>query len=800
MFKIEEDFDTTLDIITIILENEDVMLNNTFKRKYGVTLKSSGLYSVTMNTKKRMTYIENLVKLDIAIAKRLDKDLVKFSNFLNDFNILEKLSYVYELPLEEVEEYHEKMPLKAKQEFDFIFGIDCDKKSIEEVAMEFDSDVDEVLSLVMISLKQIIRTINNNNIKTCENSKQSKLVKSVKSVKQNNLVKTVKTVQQNNSNIPLYFLKIFTEKGYKQSEIINALALYEPKVRKTLFNLYGKNYECMINHQVHILQENIEIIKSLLDGEKSLEKTLIAMRSSLKLPDGEKLESFNLKNYYMSLGFNDEEFSNSFSEMTTPEKKFIKKFFDAHFNVCITTVLNEEEKLFLHNLCFNNNCGIYKKLIEHRNTDFNKDFVLSIIEYYKNMGFNNEEIMNAYFKLNKEFIDTIRDVYNGNLELQNHFPKTDTVKRRIITIVSSSKTGFSQYLSRSYDKEKKLPNIVINETDFILNSVFSVYAFFGLKGVFADVVDEAISFLDNNYSKAFNNYYTQAGLLKVKYQENDISIKDIMIKIGDNINNLVKLRKEKEDKIYSETIGVCVSMFKSFGYDEKMSLVVLKSLKQNEMNALIKYAKSGLSFNKNSNGEIELAFIKFVINYYLLSNVTRLKEYFKSFGFKDETLNKFNDINEVLSTIGETKNTSFLNNILNGNINVNELTSEQLSLTLCLIRNISEKLIAYELNNNKDSKIKTYKDMYDYFRAVSGNLILTPNKVSKEFGKNENEFYYLMTFAKCNYLSTITPDFMNITGLIYLDGLKKSFDLFLERYKKYIAYKEVERKLKKIGK
>ena len=98
MFKIEEDFDTTLDIITIILENEDVMLNNTFKRKYGVTLKSSGIYSVTMNTKKRMTYIEDLVKLDIAIAKRLDKDLVKFSNFLSDFNILEKLSYVYELP------------------------------------------------------------------------------------------------------------------------------------------------------------------------------------------------------------------------------------------------------------------------------------------------------------------------------------------------------------------------------------------------------------------------------------------------------------------------------------------------------------------------------------------------------------------------------------------------------------------------------------------------------------------------------------------------------------------------------
>lgn len=788
MFKIEEDFDTTLDIITVILENEDAMLNNTFKRKYGITLKSLGLYSVTMNTKKRMTYIEDLVKLDISIAKRLDNDLVKVSNFLRDFNILEKLSYVYELPIEEIEEFHNKMPRKAKQEFDFIFGINCDKKSIEEVAEEFDSEVDEVLSLVMISLKQIIRTINTNNIKTCKNAKQIKSVKPVKSVK------------QDNSNIPLYFLKIFTEKEYKQSEIINALALYEPKVRKTLFNLYGKNYECMRSHQAHILQEDIEIVKSLLDGEKSLEKTLIAMRSSLKLPGGEKLESFNLKNYYMSLGFSDEEFSNSFFEFTTPEKKFIKKFFDAHFNVCITTVLNEEEKLFLHNLCFNANYGIYKKLIECRNADFNKDFVSNIIEYYKNMGFNNEEIMNAYFKLNKSFIDTIRDVYDGDLELHNHFPKTDNVKRRIITIVSSSKTGFSQYLSRSYDKEKKLPNIVINETDFILNSVFSVYVFFGLKGVFADVVDEAISFLDNNYSKAFNNYYTQAGLLKVKYQENDISIKDIMIKIGDNINNLVKLRKEKENKIYNETIGVCVSMLKSFGYDEKLSLVVLKSLKQNEMNALIKYAKSGLSFNRNSNGEIELAFIKFVINYNLLSNVTRLKEYFKSFGFNDETLNKLNDINEVLSTIGETKNTSFLNSILNGDINVNELTSEQLSLTLCLIRNISEKLISYELNNNKDSKIKTYKDIYDYFRAVSVNLILTPNKVSMEFSKNENEFYYLMTFAKCNYLSTITPDFMNITGLIYLDGLKKSFDLFLERYKKYIAYKEVERKLKKIGK
>lgn len=788
MFKIEEDFDTTLDIITVILENEDTMLNNTFKRKYGVTLKSSGLYSVTMNTKKRMTYIEDLVKLDISIAKKLDNDLVKVSNFLSDFNLLEKLSYVYELPIEEVEEYHKKMPLKAKQEFDFIFGINYDKKNIEEVAKEFDSDVDEVLSLVMISLKQIIRTINNNNIKACKNAKQSKLVKTVKSVK------------QDNSNIPLYFLKTFTEKGYKQSEIINALALYEPKVRKALFNLYGKNYEGMRNHQVHILQENIKVVKSLLDGEKTLEKTLIAMRSSLKLPDGEKLESFNLKKYYMSLGFSDEEFSRSFFEMTTPEKKFIKKFFDAHFNICITTVLNEEEKLFLHNLCFNANCGIYKKLIECRNTDFNKDFVSSVIDYYKNMGFNNEEIMNAYFKLNKGFTDMIKDVYNGDLELRNHFPKTDTTKRRIITIISSSKTGFSQYLSRSYDKEKKLPNIAINETDFILNSVFSVYVFFGLKGVFADVVDEAISFLDNNYLKAFNNYYTQAGLLKVKCQENDISIKDIMIKIGDNINNLVKLKKEKEDKIYNVTIGACVSMLNSLGYDEKMSLVVLKSLKKNEMNALIKFAKSGSSFKKNSNGEAELAFIKFVINYYILSNVTRLKEYFKSFGFNDETLNKFNDINEILSTIGETKNASFLISILNGDINVNELTLEQLSLTLCLIRDISEKLISYELNNNKDSKLKTYKDIYDYFRAVSGNLILTPNKVSMEFSKNENEFYYLMTFAKCNYLSTITTDFMNITGLIYLDGLKKSFDLFLERYKKYIAYKEVEKKLKKIGK
>ena len=238
-----------------------------------------------MNTKKRMTYIEDLVKLDISIAKRLDNDLVKVSNFLRDFNILEKLSYVYEFPIAEIEEFHNKMPLKAKQEFDFIFGINCDKKSIEEVAEEFDSEVDEVLSLVMISLKQIIRTINTNNIKTCKNAKQIKLVKPVKSVK------------QDNSNIPLYFLKIFTEKGYKQSEIINALALYEPKVRKTLFNLYGKNYECMRSHQAHILQEDIEIVKSLLDGDKSLEKTLIAMRSSLKLPGGEKLESFNLKNY-----------------------------------------------------------------------------------------------------------------------------------------------------------------------------------------------------------------------------------------------------------------------------------------------------------------------------------------------------------------------------------------------------------------------------------------------------------------------------------------------------------------------
>lgn len=788
MFKIEEDFDTKFDIITIIMENEDLIVNNTFRRKYGVTLKSSGSYSVTMNTKKRMTYIEDLVKLDISVAKKLNNDLDSLSNFLSDYNILEKLSYVYDLSIEEVEEFYKKMPIKARQEFDLVFGINCDKASVEEVAQEFDSEVDEVLNLVMISLKQMVRAITNKNIKTNEN------------VKQNLSSKIVKATKQDNTNIPLYFLKFFTEKGYKQSEIINALALYEPAVRKTLFKIYGKNYECIRNSHAHISSEDIAVVKSLLDGDKSLENTLRMMRNSLKLPDGEKTETFNLKKYYISLGFSDEEFTSSFFEMTTPEKNFIRKFFDVHFNVSIRDILNNEEKESLYNLCFNINFGIYKKLIECRNADFNKDYVVNIIEYYKNMGFKNDSIMDAYFKLNDEFLSTIRKVYNGDLQLQNNFPKTDKVKRRIISVTSGPKTGFSQYLSSKYNKEKEIPEVVINENDVILNSVFSVYVFFGLKGIFADIVEEAISFLNTDYLKAFHNYYTPSGLLKEKYQESDISIKDIMLQIGNNINNLTELRQRKADELYNKTIGVCISMLKSFGYDEKTSLVSLKSLKNNELNALIKFAKSLSSSSKNKGEEIEPIFVKFITNYYLISNITGLKEFFKSFGFGDESLSKFDNINEILANFGEAKNASFLNDILNGDISVNELTPEQLNLILCLIRNISEKLIFYELNNNKDSKIKIYKDIYDYFLAVSRSLILTPNRVSHDFNKGEEEYYYLMAFTKYNYLNTFTPDFMNIKNLMYLEELKKSFDLFLERYKKYIAYEEVERKLKKIGK
>ena len=780
MQKIEEDFNTSLDNIMLILECEDSIVAKALKKKYGTSLKGSGAKNLTMNTRKMLSCVEDLVKIDTLIIKKFNNELSNVSDFLKSSNILEKLAYAYDLSMEEVLSFY-KFPLKIKELFNCFFGINHEKMSLEEMSDKFDLEETEILNLITVNLKQILRYIN------CQVAKR------------NMIDQKEETENKCNVNLPFYFMKTYIKKGYKQSEIINALNLSGSEVRQILYKLYGRNYSGILKQKVYISSEDKQLINELINGENNIENTINAMRNSVILPEGFDQTSFNLKEYYISQGFTPEEFLSAFLYLSKIDLPFIKQFYDAYFRLNIRAILNDDEKEILYKLCFDKNYGIYKNLIEKRKQDFSNEYVNDIIEFYKNMGFSSQSIMEAYFKLNAVTLQELRAVYNGNLQLHRSIPENLARKKRIICTIAAPKAGFSQYLASVYDKSRPLPIVKINESDSALNSVFSVYIFFGLKGIFTDIIEEAISYLSLDYKKAYKNYYTQQGLRREDCKEQEISAKDLLIEIGNNINNIEKIRKQKNDETYEKTIGASTSVLMSLGLSEKTSLLVIKELKTSALDSLVTLVTNKSSKDLSyQNGECVL--LKCLINADILENITNLKEFFRSFGFSDNTLNKFDNITKLLSEIGELKEKEFLADVLTGNININDLNQHQLENLMYWVKNISEYLIKYERENNVDSQINEYTDLYNYFSAILHQSILTTKRVISETKKSEIDYYYLIIASKYRYLNTITTDNMNISNLIYLKRLKSSFDIFLERYKKYVVYGEIEKKLKKIKK
>lgn len=160
MQKIEEDFNTSLDNIILILECENPIVAKTLKKKYGTSLKGSGAKNLTMNTRKMFSCVEDLVKIDALIIKKSNNELSNVSDFLKSSNILEKLAYAYDLSMEEVVALY-KLPAKVNEIFASAFGVNRNKMSIKDIATKYETDEEEILSLIFMNLKQILRSINN---------------------------------------------------------------------------------------------------------------------------------------------------------------------------------------------------------------------------------------------------------------------------------------------------------------------------------------------------------------------------------------------------------------------------------------------------------------------------------------------------------------------------------------------------------------------------------------------------------------------------------------------------------------
>ena len=777
MFKIEEYFNTTLDNICFILKYEDPIIEEIVKKKFGTTLKGAGTSGVTLNTKKLFVYIEDIIKLDIAAITKFNGDLTKAEAFLSKADILEKLMYAYNLHMEEVVTLY-KLPVKVNDIFAYAFGVNRDKMSIKDIATKYDTDEEEILSLIFMNLKQIFRSINNSK------NKQTNIQ-----------VKKVVAKRKSNS-LPIYFLQFFVKKGYKQSEVINALKMYDSEVKQILFKLYGKDYLNMLNSNVHILSSEEKIIGDLINGENNIENVIKKRRKSVILPEGEVLTNFNLKNYYCKLGFNEGEFFAVVFNLNDEEKRLLKKAYDSSFNIDIITVLNDAEKETLYRLCFNKNVGIYQKLIENKNNDLTVDFISDIIAYFENMGFSSEQIWKAYCSLSNSALENIKGAYNGNLKLNSHIPESDFLKKKIMNTICTPNTGFSAFLVKYYDRNKKLKKITIQESDYS-KSFYSIYAFFGLKGVFSETVLEAIRYLTPEYKTAYENYYSDNGLLRTSSKKIDITLDDLYAKVAWTINNLEKLKEEKNIRDYDNTIGASIEALSSFGFSKDTIKLTLKTLTKSELDEVIKYATG---IKKSSLEKREAALLKFILNANILANACDLKGLFSSLGFSEESLNKFDDIKLLLSNVGEMKNIEFMTDIMNGSINIYELDEDKTVLLVYLIKKISEYLIAYENDKIENSKLEYYKDIYDYFNALKSLDAISSYKVSNEFNKNEVSYYYLTSFTKNNYLRTINPTFMNISCLIYLKSIKEGLDEFLKRYAKYgDANEKLIRKLKKIG-
>ena len=599
--ELKKIYECETDLVKIQLENQ---FSNFFTRNKKITLSDY--------EKQIFPIIQEIVTIDVLCLHKLASK-EEFETFLNENNIIERIKFAYNIDSLSMVTNLNIIPQKSRRAIELLFNLTGENLNVDEVLDALNINYDDLNRLVRTNMRFLY----------------------LNSVKKNVEEKPKKNVFV----LPNFFFDYFEKKGYYHDDIELAIEEYNDDVKSTLKKLYGKRFNKEKNTEVKLLQEDIQNLKTVfISKDKNVMYIIEERIKSIKIPKYYgPINEFNLKDYYISMGYSKKIVSEVLEELSTIHKEIIDTYFYSDYTLKVPKkfifgkIVRSGEANSIYNLLFNPNKGIQKN-IKDKIASCNllncssSGMIIDIYRFYQKLGYEREIVEKAFKQFSIESLDMISKFYDSNLMLKETYSQNIGIQKSATTSLINPDNAFAENILN----DSILPQYDSSVTE---NVYTNYYVHLGIRGIPANYVKKAILLLNSEEKSILNKYYTNQAYLRdnvIINEEELTSLFDKIIYLALNYNELIDMNKKEK---YQSVRNVLIDL----GCSPVASLTIINDLDEPTIDKIISLARQK---NSTTDDAIEV-FTNLIIDCTYVNNISNLKNFFLSLGYTETEFIEF---------------------------------------------------------------------------------------------------------------------------------------------------------------
>lgn len=599
--ELKKIYECETDLVKIQLENQ---FSNFFTRSKKITLSDY--------EKQIFPIIQEIVTIDVLCLHKLASK-EEFETFLSENNIIERIKFAYNIDSLSMVTNLNIIPQKSRRAIELLFNLTGENLNVDEVLDALNINYDDLNRLVRTNMRFLY----------------------LNPVKKNVEEKPRKNVFV----LPNFFFDYFEKKGYYHDDIELAIEEYNDDVKSTLKKLYGKRFNKEKNTEVKLLQEDIQNLKTVfISKDKNVMYIIEERIKSIKIPKYYgPINEFNLKDYYISMGYSKKIVSEVLEELSTIHKEIIDTYFYSDYTLKVPKkfifgkIVRSGEANSIYNLLFNPNKGIQKN-IKDKIASCNllncssSGMIIDIYRFYQKLGYEREIVEKAFKQFSIESLDMISKFYDSNLMLKETYSQNIGIQKSATTSLINPDNAFAENILN----DSILPQYDSSVTE---NVYTNYYVHLGIRGIPANYVKKAILLLNSEEKSILNKYYTNQAYLRdnvIINEEELTSLFDKIIYLALNYNELIDMNKKEK---YQSVRNVLIDL----GCSPVASLTIINDLDEQAIDKIISLARQ-----KNCTTDDAIAvFTNLIIDCTYVNNISNLKNFFLSLGYTETEFIEF---------------------------------------------------------------------------------------------------------------------------------------------------------------
>lgn len=599
--ELKKIYECETDLVKIQLENQ---FSNFFTRSKKITLSDY--------EKQIFPIIQEIVTIDVLCLHKLASK-EEFETFLSENNIIERIKFAYNIDSLSMATNLNIIPQKSRRAIELLFNLTGENLNVDEVLDALNINYDDLNRLVRTNMRFLY----------------------LNSVKKNVEEKPKKNVFV----LPNFFFDYFEKKGYYHDDIELAIEEYSDDVKSTLKKIYGKRFNKEKNTEVKLLQEDIQNLKTVfISKDKNVMYIIEERIKSIKIPKYYgPINEFNLKDYYISMGYSKKIVSEVLEELSTIHKEIIDTYFYSDYTLKVPKkfifgkIVRSGEANSIYNLLFNPNKGIQKN-IKDKIASCNllncssSGMIINIYHFYQKLGYEREIVEKAFKQFSIESLDMISKFYDSNLMLKETYSQNIGIQKSATTSLINPDNAFAENILN----DSILPQYDSSVTE---NVYTNYYVHLGIRGIPANYVKKAILLLNSEEKSILNKYYTNQAYLRdnvIINEEELTSLFDKIIYLALNYNELIDMNKKEK---YQSVRNVLIDL----GCSPVASLTIINDLDEQAIDKIISLARQK---NSTTDDAIEV-FTNLIIDCTYVNNISNLKNFFLSLGYTETEFIEF---------------------------------------------------------------------------------------------------------------------------------------------------------------